>query len=202
MRGLFAYRLSKLQNKLMLKEGKLMNYLKLSKKISYALRHAPWEFDLELDENGWVSVEKLLDALRKDSRWAYVTIEDLQYIIQNSDKKRFEIADGRIRALYGHSIPMKIVKESTEPPAILYHGTARHFLESIRKQGLLPKARQYVHLSIDIETALQVGKRHDAKPVILEIAAKKAWEEGVKIYLGNDNIWLADKIPVTYIKGV
>ena len=29
-----------------------MNYIELSKEISYALRHDPWEYELELDENG------------------------------------------------------------------------------------------------------------------------------------------------------
>ena len=177
-----------------------INYLQLSKEISYALRHAPWEYELELDEDGWVRVEQLLTALNESDKWGNVTLEDLEHMIENSDKKRHELVDGKIRALYGHSIPKKIVKESTEPPAILYHGTARRFIESIESKGILPKGRQYVHLSNDIETALQVGKRHDDRPVILEIYAKKAWDEGVEFYLGNDKVWLADNIPSKYIK--
>ena len=177
-----------------------MNYLMLSREVSYALRHAPWQYELELDENGWVSVEQLLTALKENSQWESVTIEDLEHIIECSDKKRHELVDGRIRALYGHSVPKKIVKESAEPPVILFHGTARRFLESIENKGILPKGRQYVHLSNDIETALQVGKRHDDKPIILEIDAKRAWDEGVKFYLGNDKVWLADSIPSKYTK--
>ena len=177
-----------------------MNYLMLSREVSYALRHAPWQYELELDENGWVSVEQLLTALKENSQWESVTIEDLEHIIECSDKKRHELVDGRIRALYGHSVPKKIVKESAEPPVILFHGTARRFLESIENKGLLPKWIQYVHLSNDIETALQVGKRHDDKPIILEIDAKRAWDEGVKFYLGNDKVWLADSIPSKYTK--
>lgn len=178
----------------------IINYLQLSKEISYALRHAPWEYELELDDDGWVSVEQLLISLKENSKWESVTIQDLEHMIQNSDKKRHELVDGKIRALYGHSISMKILKESAEPPAILFHGTARRFWKSIENNGLLPKGRQYVHLSNDIETALQVGKRHDDKPVILEIDAKKAWNEGIKFYLGNDKVWLADNIPSKYIK--
>lgn len=169
-----------------------MNYLMLRKEISYALRHVPWEYELELDKSGWVSVEQLLTDLKENSKWESVTIEDLEHIIESSDKKRHELVHGKIRALYGHSVPKKIVKESSEPPVIIFHGTARRFLESIGNKGLLPKGRQYVHLSNDIETALQVGKRHDYKPIILEIDAKKAWDEGVKFYLGNDKVWLDD----------
>lgn len=39
--------------------------------------------------------------------------------------------------------------------------------------------RQYVHLSIDEEIALQVGKRRDSEPVILKILAKKAFDSGI-----------------------
>ena len=41
----------------------------LSKEISYALRHAPWEYELEMDEEGAVYVIQLLDALHKSARW-------------------------------------------------------------------------------------------------------------------------------------
>ena len=33
-------------------------YQKLSKEISYSLRHVPWEYELELDDEGWVSVDQ------------------------------------------------------------------------------------------------------------------------------------------------
>lgn len=59
--------------------------------------------------------------------------------------------------------------------------------------------RQYVHLSTDTETAVIVGKRRDKKPIILEIDAKTAHENGVKFYHGNQGVWLADPIDVMYI---
>ena len=42
--------------------------------------------------------------------------------------------------------------------------------------------------------------RYDAKPCILVIDAKMAWNEGIKFYLGNEKVWLADKIPGRYIR--
>ena len=178
-----------------------MNKLEnLSKEISYALRHAPWEYELEMDEEGWVPVEQLLDALHRNEKWVNIGEADLKEMIEKSEKKRHELADGRIRAFYGHSIPMKILKEEKMPPDVLYHGTARRFLESINENGLLPQSRQYVHLSQDIETAENVGRRHDDKPCILIIDAKKAWDDGVRFYLGNQKVWLADTIPSRYIR--
>lgn len=177
-----------------------MEYIELSKEISYALRHAPWEYELEMDEEGWVSIEQLLDALHRSEEWKNIREVDLCEMIEKSEKKRHEIKDGKIRAFYGHSIPMKILKEEKMPPDILYHGTARRFMQSIMESGLSPRSRQYVHLSQDVETAENVGKRHDSKPCILIIDAKKAWNEGIKFYLGNEKVWLSDAIPSRYIK--
>ena len=178
-----------------------MNRLEeLSKEISYALRHAPWEYELEMDEEGWVPIGQLLDALHRNNAWKYVTTKDIEQMIECSEKKRHELKNGRIRAFYGHSMPMKIIKEEKMPPDILYHGTARRFIQSIMEEGLLPQNRQYVHLSQDIATAENVGKRHDVKPCILIIDAKRAWNQGIKFYLGNEKVWLADAVPSQFIE--
>ena len=82
----------------------------LSKEISYALRHAPWEYELEMDEEGWVPIEQLLDALHRKNDWKSITQEDIQQMIDISEKKRHENVGSRIRAFYGHSIPIKFLK--------------------------------------------------------------------------------------------
>lgn len=124
---------------------------------------------------------------------------DLEYIIKTSEKKRHEILGDKIRALYGHSIPMKIEKSIGNPPDILYHGTAKRFLDSILQNGLQPMNRQYVHLSADTETATQVGKRRDNQPIILKIDTKLAFLSGIAFYIGNEKVWLADSIPPQFI---
>ena len=178
-----------------------MDYIKLSKEVSYALRHAPWEYELEMDDDGFVLIDQLLNSINESKSYDRpITKEDLQYIINNSDKKRHEIIDDKIRALYGHTIDNKIKKEESIPPVVLYHGTANRFLNDILSKGLLPMNRQYVHLSVDKDTALLVGKRRDNTPVLLEIDAKKAHEDGIKFYIGNDKVWLCDFVPIKYIK--
>ena len=42
-----------------------MNYKKLSQEISYALRHAPWEYELELDSEGFVPTAQLLSTAER-----------------------------------------------------------------------------------------------------------------------------------------
>lgn len=177
-----------------------MDYLKLSKEVSYALRHAPWEYGLELDGEGWVDIRQLLSSFHKRREWQELSEQDLYVMIEKSDKKRLEIFGEKIRALYGQSTPQRIIKEPKSPPEILYHGTARRFVQAIKEKGLLPQNRQYVHLSVDVETAIQIGKRRDREPALLIVQALEAWTEGVKFYLGNDMVWLADTIPSKYIR--
>jgi putative RNA 2'-phosphotransferase len=174
--------------------------VQLSKTISHALRHEPWLYELELDEEGWTSLEALLDSLRRERpRWNNITAREILRINEESDKKRFEVKEGRIRAFYGHSLPGRLVKEPAEPPEYLYHGTSRNAWEEIRKTGLSPMKRQYVHLSADRETAMAVGQRKDREPLLLVIEALKSYREGTLYYRGNERIWLADRVAAQHI---
>jgi putative RNA 2'-phosphotransferase len=177
-----------------------LNYLELSKTVSHALRHEPWLYELEIDDEGWVSVDSVLDALRGEQLdWSNLLESDLVQMIANSDKRRHEIHEGKIRALYGHTIPGKLRKTPSTPPEFLYHGTSPKTIPSINTSGLLPMARQYIHLSVDTATATRVGKRKAKEPVVLQILAAKADSDGVRFYEGNEKIWLADHIPADYI---
>ena len=172
----------------------------MSKEVSYALRHAPWEYELELDEESFVPIEQLLSAFNETGHYnKKITIEDLYEMIKAGEKVRHEIVGNKIRALYGHSVSNRIKKEEAAPPDILYHGTAHKALAKILESGLKPMCRQYVHLSVDVETATNVGKRRDDEPVILIVDAKRASEDGVKFYIGNDKVWLADEVGPKYL---
>ncbi|MCX0430986.1 RNA 2'-phosphotransferase, partial [Aeromonas veronii] len=69
----------------------------------------------------------------------------------------------------------------------------------IRPLQLLPMGRQYVHLSIDIDTAIQVGRRKSNKPVLLQIETDGAMKNGTVFYRGNDIVWLANHISSEFI---
>ncbi|MDE5566324.1 MAG: RNA 2'-phosphotransferase, partial [Anaeroplasmataceae bacterium] len=116
------------------------------------------------------------------------------------EKERFEIVADKIRAFYGHSNTLTIRKEKGIPPQTLYHGTTHQAIDTILKTGLKPMSRQYVHLSVDMDTAYQVGKRRDETPILLEINTTKAMEDGICFYQGNDKVWLCDGVPSQYIK--
>lgn len=179
----------------------MTKYIDVSRTVSHALRHEPWLYELELDEAGWVPVEALLAVLRAEKpAWVGMSEADLVQMMAEADKQRYEMRDGKFRALYGHSTPQKLLREPTAPPAILFHGTAPKTVAAIRKDGLRPMARQYVHLSVDVPTAQQVGRRKAKDPVILRIRASEAHGKGVPFYRGNDLVWLADLVAPAFIE--
>jgi putative RNA 2'-phosphotransferase len=172
----------------------------LSRAVSRALRHEPWRYELELDQEGWADVGPLLVALRQEySAWSRLAETDLAAMIHKSSKQRHEITNGRIRALYGRSFPGKLQKAPGMPPAYLFHGTAPASESRIRESGLLPMGRQDVHLSIDWDTAAAVGRRKSPDPIGLLVRAKGAWQTGVPFYIGNEKVWLAHRVAPQFI---
>ena len=81
----------------------------VSKAVAHALRHEPWLYELELDDEGWVLLRDLLGALQAQGpSWAGLTLDDLAAMAESSSKRRYELDGGRIRALYGHSLPGRL----------------------------------------------------------------------------------------------
>lgn len=62
-------------------------FLDLSKEISYALRHNPSKYSIELDEEGWAYLSKLTKALKKQEKWSNLEITDIKQMIEASEKK-------------------------------------------------------------------------------------------------------------------
>lgn len=178
----------------------IINYKKLSKTLSTVLRHRPQLLGINLDEQGWTALPFLIRALRRQrTEWVDLDEQIIQDMMEQASKQRFEIKENKIRAIYGHSITQRIEKVATKPPEILYHGTPRKFVKPIRKEGLKPMKRQYVHLSADTKTATIVGKRRDQYPVILEVLALEAYQNGILFYEETNGIWLSAAIPSRFI---
>lgn len=106
-----------------------------------------------------------------------------------------------IRARQGHSIQVDVELAEATPPDMLYHGTAKAFVESIVSQGILKGKRLYVHLSTTIDMATKVGERH-GEPAVLAIDAKRMHEDRIKFFLSRNGVWLTDFVEAKYIIGV
>ncbi|MBL7818462.1 MAG: RNA 2'-phosphotransferase [Saprospiraceae bacterium] len=169
---------------------------KYSKKLSKILRHRPEMIGLTLDKNGWASVEELMEKFGTPP----LSIEILETVVETNDKQRFTFNEDKtkIRANQGHSVTVDLALEATEPPALLFHGTATKNVQSIKEQGLIKGARHHVHLSTDESTAKKVGSRYGI-PVILKVRAKEMQEAGYMFYMSDNGVWLTDHVPVRFI---
>ncbi|TPG33392.1 RNA 2'-phosphotransferase [Flavobacterium pectinovorum] len=173
----------------------------VSKFLSLVLRHSPETIELKLDENGWADVEELIEKCNKKGSQNQMTVELLDYVVENNDKKRFAFNEDKtkIRASQGHSISVELNLDEAEPSEFLYHGTVGKFLDSIKKEGLQKMSRQYVHLSKDLETAIKVGSRRGSAQ-ILTVRSGEMHRDGFKFYLSENNVWLTDNVPAKYIQ--
>jgi putative RNA 2'-phosphotransferase len=169
--------------------------IKISRYMSYLLRHDPE--NLKMDDQGFVDLEEFLEKVKE----RFQIEEQLVFeIVEKSERRRFEIIENKIRALYGHSIPVKLELEEDEVTKVLYHGTTPNAASKILKFGLKPKERRWVHFSPTIEIAREVGLRRTSNPVILEIDAEEARKNGVKFYKATDKVYLSGDVAPRYIK--
>ena len=162
------------------------------RKLAYLLRH---DNGYQFDSHGWREVRDLVENHG-------FSLEELKLIVSTNNKQRFEFSeDGQfIRARQGHSVDVDVELEETEPPKYLYHGTVATKVQSIIEHGLCRMSRQYVHLSADEETALQVGGRRRGKVVILKVMAQTMREDGYSFWLSRNNVWLTKSVPPKYIE--
>lgn len=170
--------------------------LKKSKKMSYALRHHPQNFDFDMKKDGSVDLQQFSQALN-------IPVEKIYEIAENDDKQRFVIRDNRIWAAQGHSFDAEVKFNkipAEDSPKFLYHGTKDKFIDSIMKSGLLPQKRKYVHLSPNRETAVKVASRRSGKNVILVIDVEKLMKSGVKLFRSENNVYLTSKVDPNFMR--
>lgn len=173
-------------------------YIELGKFISLILRHSPQTVNITLDEHGWANVADLIRGICKAGKRIDFSI--LERIVNENNKQRYSFNEDKtkIRANQGHSIEVDIEFEEKIPPEFLYHGTSKRFIESIMDIGIEKQSRQYVHLSIDYQTAYTVGKRH-GNPVVLKVDSKAMFNDGHKFFLSRNMVWLTEQVPTKYL---
>ena len=176
----------------------------MSRFISKILRHQPKIIGNELERNGaWANVDVLRVGINRHGKFK-IDRELLERIVASDSKGRYSFnSDGtKIRANQGHSIDVIIDMEKRVPPEFLYHGTAARFMDSIMMQGLLPRSRNFVHLSPDYETAVTVGYRHSRpdQPVILKVHAEQMAEDGYEFMISDNGVWQINNVPPQYLE--
>jgi putative RNA 2'-phosphotransferase len=177
----------------------MADVVRISKTLSYWLRHRPADAGVALDAQGWAPLDAVLAALA--ARGLPGDIDTLLAVVEQNDKQRFELAPdlSRIRARQGHSVSVELALAPAEPPPLLFHGTVERFLPSILAEGLRKMRRHHVHLSADVETAQRVGARRGVA-VVLEVDAAAMHSEGAAFYITENHVWLTEAVPPRFLR--
>jgi putative RNA 2'-phosphotransferase len=175
--------------------------VRMSKMLSYWLRHEPSAGGLSLDGEGWTSTTAVCDALARSGLSS--TLDDIASVVATSDKQRFELSADRsmIRARQGHSVEVQGDWTNAAPPAKLFHGAVERFLPAIIAEGLQPQQRHHVHLSADIETAIAVGARR-GRAIIIEVDAAALAATGETFLLSGNGVWLVAQVPPAFLRPI
>jgi len=166
--------------------------VQLSKKLSYLLRHGAVKAGLNINKEGFVSMEEMVKHTR-------ATEENIMEVVTSNDKQRFAVKniEGKqyIRANQGHSIQvedldLKKVASSTEIPTVV-HGTYLKSWGVIKKEGLSKMGRNHIHFASGHFTDSTVisGMRKTAE-ILIYVNAEKAMKDGIEFLLSANGVIL------------
>ena len=182
-----------------------MSETKLSVYLSYLLRHRPDEIGLNMDEHGWVNVRELIGKINAEGKYTLDT-DRLAGIVTSDKKGRYRFSeDGtRIKACQGHSIEWVVPElDWREPPQFLYHGTTAEAYEKILASGGISRmSRHAVHMQAEARKAWQSAKRWKKTPVVLEVDARRMFEDDIAFGVTENEVWCCEAVPKEYIANV
>lgn len=169
-------------------------------RLSHLLRHGAIEAKLTMDAAGWAPIEQVL-ARTSLSR------AELDAVVSDNNKQRYELRGDQIRAAQGHSIEGTPVTHEAleaswrryEGQGPIWHGTHMSAVASIAQQGIVAGARTHVHLAAAPDST--VGKRAQVD-VLLEVSPSKLREAGWEVFKSPNGVLLARVVPSFCIVGL
>ncbi len=173
----------------------------LSRTLAGILRHFPERFDLYMDDQGWIDLIELVDAIKDKQRgFHWLAPKHIKAIMDTDDKGRYQLEDGLVRATYGHSLDLDLDLPTENIPSQLYYPTTEEEVDIILETGLHPSDRSYVHLSKTYEKAMEAGRVRVDHPIILVVDAEKAIEDGFEIMEAGTSVYITENVPSEYLK--
>jgi 2'-phosphotransferase len=179
--------------------------IQISKALSYLLRHGAVKERLNIDSDGYVTLSEILQHNRIKTHKA--TVEDIQRIVDNNDKKRFDVrkreSDGSllICATQGHSLKtitnnnLQLLNDG-EYPEYLIHGTTKKNLQLILGSGGLSKMnRNHIHFTSKlISDEASVSGLRNFSTVLIFLDVSKIQQNGIKFYKSLNDVYLSEGI--------
>ncbi|XP_077588821.1 tRNA 2'-phosphotransferase 1 [Stigmatopora nigra] len=186
--------------------------VKLSKTLSYALRHGANEMGLHLNSDGYIYVDDIL----AHSQFRSYKLDDITRVVAKNDKQRFKLCPHpensrlQIRANQGHTVQVAdlelkpVLVGSPDCPAEAVHGSYMRNWAAIRREGLSRMRRTHIHLAPGLpqENGVISGMRRDCDLAIF-IDVPKALADGIEFFWSENHVLLTagnaeGKLPAEY----
>lgn len=173
---------------------KSMEDIKISKKLSYLLRHGAEKEGIIMRKDGYCKVSDILKHVKS------IDLNKLKEIVSENSKQRFSLVDESgvywIRANQGHSnkvdvkIEMLEIKDPKEIPIVI-HGTNLKAWSLIAKKGLSCMSRQHIHFASGMfgDSGVISGMRKNCD-VFIYINTVKAMNDGIVFYKSSNGVIL------------
>jgi len=161
----------------------------LAKMLAYMLGRRPDEFGLVLEENGFVQIKQLLQALHEEPGFTRARREDLERLAALTSPPVIEITGERVRSL--NPAPPDLRREPEGPlPSSLYLAISPKIHIPVWEQGLNPPPGRELVLARSPVMARRLGKRRANSPVPLTIAAQAAAKGGAAFQAYGEELFL------------
>lgn len=176
-------------------------HIKLSRALSWLLRHHVVDQGLKMTPDGYV----LWDDIIKLDKFSEYTLDEVKYVVDTNDKKRFDLKEENekwyIRANQGHSteVASKLKQEELltrlhEPLDLIIHGTTYKAYNEIKNSGLKKMGRAHIHFAITDDiikgNTEQSGIRSNCQ-VLIHINMKQAMDDGIEFYMSQNKVVLS-----------
>ncbi len=170
---------------------------RISKALSWLLRHGGMKEGIQFRSDAYAKANDVLEFENLKNQG--VTFDDLQYIVDNNEKKRFMMIKEEdiwyVKATQGHSMNFEDISlkpiTSIDQISEAIHGTYKRFLKSIMDEGLKSMSRTHIHFSIGVPGSDKVvsGMRTDCQ-ILIYLDIQKCLDDKIELYLSENNVVL------------
>lgn len=126
---------------------------------------------------------------------SWMRTRHIESLVDTDPKGRYSISGGKIRATYGHTIPLEIDLDCEDIPEELFYPATPEEAELLLETGVYPSDRAMVHLSLTYRDALRAGSVRVDDPVILVIDTDECMDMGFDIGRAARTVFLCRHVP-------
>jgi putative RNA 2'-phosphotransferase len=165
---------------------------RLAKFLNYVLGCRPDEFGLIPDDDGYVKIKTLLQALSEEAGWRHVRRAHLKELTLSLPSCPLEIVDQEIRAV--DRSRLLVPPEDAPPPKLLYTSVRQKAYAHVLDKGISARGIPLI-LCSQKEMAARIGQRKDRNAIQITVNTDEALAMGTVLVPSGEGLYQADQLP-------